>query len=298
MSLQNTADNKNTQKYCKFCKKKVVSSLDCGVCGTSFHPSCGVQAGVADSDNQVTCCKGRDKSEVRSIMDEKQMKSLLEKTFNHHFAPFKNTMEKEISEIKKSMQFLSDIYEEQKTQIRATFDEIKQLKEENCTLKEKVDSMEERLNQIEQREKEKNIVISGIPKQEELLSETIGKVFKALKVPINEGDAQEIFRLNKNEDAPILLKLKNTTIKHELISGMRQMKGLKLNECGLSGGAKNIYFNEDLTRQNQILFKKVRDIKKEKDYHKAYVLNGKVFLKKNENDRPVRIKNEIDIEQL
>ncbi|CAG9815871.1 unnamed protein product [Phaedon cochleariae] len=149
--------------------------------------------------------------------------------------------------------------------------------------------MEERLNHIEQKDKMKNIVVSGIPKQEEEVSETMKKLFKAMKVQINDGDVLETFRLNSNEDAPILLKLKNMEEKNTLMSKIRDLKGIKLNECGLSGGNKSIYFNEDLTRQNQLLFKKARELKKEKKYNKAYVSNGKIYLKKNENDRPIRI---------
>lgn len=288
------------KKRCKFCKKEVKDSFDCEVCLSSYHKSCGIQGRAINKEGKVICCESEVKlpdTLDKRTMDEKQMKTLLEKTFAHHFVPFKNTVERELSELKKSMQFLSDSFEDQKTQFKKTLEEVKQLKDENNRLNEKVVIMEEKLNQIEQREKEKNMVVSGIPKQNEELAETMKKVFEALKVPIKDGDVQEIYRLNNTkEDAPILLKLKTTLIKSELMAKIRESKGLKLNECSLSGGRGSIYFNEDLTRQNQLLFKKVREIRKEKKYYRAYVSNGKVYLRKGESDRPVRIRSELDLE--
>ena len=49
----------------------------------------------------------------------------------------------------------------------------------------------------------------------------------------------------------------------------RSIKGIKVNECGLKGNNWNIYFNEDLTQYNQLLFKKPRELKK-KNYKSAY----------------------------
>lgn len=173
--------------------------------------------------------------------------------------------------------------------------EIRHLKDENTALTQKLSVMEERLNLLEQQDKEKNLIVAGIPKQPGGVEDSMKKVLTAMKMNLNVGDVQEIFRINNKDDAPILLKLKTTEIRSAILKKIRELKGMKLNECGLVGGAKNIFFNEDLTKHNQLLFKRAREVKKEQNYKSVFVANGKIYLKKEENSKPIRIKCEADL---
>lgn len=200
-----------------------------------------------------------------------------------------------MKELKKSVQYVSDAFDDQKKAIEDMLGEIKQLREENCSLKQRVETLENKLNSSEQKERERNLVVTGIPEQEGEPKNTIQKVMEALKVEINEEDILEVYPVNTKKDSPLIVKLKNTQIKHKIIKGVRMLKGIKVRECGLTGENKNIFFNDDLTKQNQYLFKKTREYKKMKNLSAAYVVNGKIYLKVRDSDSPIRIKSESDL---
>lgn len=296
MSSVNKASKKGTKK-CKHCKKDVVlKSVDCEICNSSYHPSCAVQAGVADSDLIAKCCVSK-KSGVKSAeMNEEKLKSVVKELFNEHLNPFKKNIETEFKDIKKSLQFMSDSFDEQKIYIDKMIIEMKLLKEKNANLEQKVQVLEDRINIKEQKEKENNLIVVGIPKQNEEPKKIIERVLKKIKIKIADGDILEVHRINKKEDAPILVKLKKPEIKQDVYRTVRQLKGVKVRECELEGENKNIFFNDDLTKQNQILFKLTRQFKQAHGLRAAYVSNGKIYLKKNENEPATRIRSDTDLQ--
>ncbi|CAH0551330.1 unnamed protein product [Brassicogethes aeneus] len=158
------------KKICKHCKKKVVLWLDCVNCGTSFYRSCEIQAKVTDKTEKVICCK-QEKSEVITEkeatmeLDEKRLKMILESHLNKYFTPIKKSIDTEIMEFKKSVQYISDAFEEQKAATEEAIDEIKRLNEENVLLKSKINVLE--VSTQEQKEKQNNLIVAGIPKQKE-----------------------------------------------------------------------------------------------------------------------------------
>ena len=50
-----------------------------------------------------------------------------------------------------------------------------------------------------------------------------------------------------------------------------------------------------MTLQKRLLFKKAREVKREKGYKTVYLLNGKIFLRKNDTDPPVKVITEADL---
>lgn len=283
----NSKVEEQNRKKCKHCKKNVASSLDCVICASSYHPSCAFQAKVANSDSVVICCTSPEESEVKNKksilkqdMDEKKIKNMVKDLFNEYLSPFKKIIQSDIGDLKKSVQYMSDSFDDQKVEIKNLLSEIKQLKDENTKLSQRVQILEDKINQQEQKEKENNIVVTGIPKQDQDLKVTVCKIVETMKVQISENEIQEVYQINKREGGPIVLKLTNRDAKQKIINRVKQLKGIRVQECGLDGGNKSIYFNDDLTRQNQLLFKKTREIRREKGFRAAYVTNGKIYLKK------------------
>lgn len=295
MSNVNNASQEKRKK-CKHCKKTVViSPVDCVVCSSSYHPSCAVQARVAGSDLIVNCCNTKESEVILDSMDEKRLKSLVEKLFGEHLNPFKKKIQEEVGDIKKSVQFISDSFDEQKQAIDKMLLEMKLIRDENNMLKQKLQTLEDRINAKEQKEKENNLLIVGIPKQNEEPKKIVEKILKKMKVPVRNNDLLEAYRVSKKEDAPIAVKLINQDIKQNIMKTIRQLKGIRVRECELQGADKNIYFNDDLTRQNQYLFKLTREYKQRKGLKSAYVSNGKIYLKKSDSDTSMRIRTEADL---
>ncbi|KAK9875424.1 hypothetical protein WA026_007817 [Henosepilachna vigintioctopunctata] len=104
-------------------------------------------------------------------------------------------------------------------------------------------------------------------------------------------------RLSTKEKAPILIELPNKDMQ-DLIMEKRKERGvMKLRDCGLPGD-DNIFFNEDLPREKQELFLKVRKYRKDHNYKFAWVKNGKIYLRKTESNQAKLIRSNEDLRKL
>ncbi|CAG9770248.1 unnamed protein product [Ceutorhynchus assimilis] len=88
-----------------------------------------------------------------------------------------------------------------------------------------VDDMEDGLNELEQIEKKSNLLVVGIPKQNEEARESLRKVFTAMKVTMQDEDIKEIYRINSKEDAPVMLKLETHEIRSTIFKKIKELKG-------------------------------------------------------------------------
>lgn len=292
----------NSERLCKHCRKKVSSPLDCESCGSSYHPSCATQAKVSDGKN-VNCCKERVKEpvEVQGVdfageMNEVKLRGIIGDLLNKFFSPIKKTIEGDLAELRHSIQHMSECFDEQRTSLARIVSEMGKLRDENALLKRRVETLETKLDLQEQRERQNNIVVVGVPKQPEQDTKgTIRKVMESMRLQVREVDIEAAYRVGKREDGPILLKLKNGEIKQTIFERIRQIKGIKVKECGLQGNDRNIYFNEDLTHHNQLLFKKAREFRKISRCEAVYCRGGKIYLRKDKEGASIRIRSESDL---
>ena len=124
-------------------------------------------------------------------------------------------------------------------------------------------------------------------------------IMDAMELPSIKKEMAECKRIGKKEDGPILVKWSNVHTKREVLRKIRQIKGITLKQCNLEGTRdKKIYFNEDLPMHRRELYKKVRDIRKEKKYKAAFCVNGVIYLKENDQEEPIKIRQECDVFDL
>lgn len=305
-SHENVEVSRNVKK-CKYCKKKVVDSLDCEKCNSSFHPSCGYQTKVVDSSGKVQCCENIEKSEVSSgnfresgellaNMDEKRIKNIIRDSLQQFLSSFEKKIDKKFDDFEKSIQYMSDSFEEQKVKFESVLVEVTMLRKENETLKHRLQSLESKFDDLEVKGKENNIVVVGVPSQDD--SDTgniVSKIVTAMQIPIGKSDIVDSFRLGRKEDGPILVKFRDHSMRKEILRKIKQMKGITNEKCHLKGENGRIYLNEDLPVNKRMLFKKARDIKKREGYAAAFCMNGVVYLRKNDQDPPIKIRNEGDL---
>lgn len=216
-------------------------------------------------------------------MDEKKTRNVIKSMLQEFLGPFK-------AEIEKSVQHMSDTYDKQKSAFDELVGEIKGLRKENLLLKQRLGVVESKLDEIEQKDKANNIIVVGVPKQKERnVKNSVKKVFESVQASIDESDIKECYRLSKREDGPILVKFSNYEVKREILVKIRQQKGTTVKKSGLQGENRKIYLNEDLTTHKRLLFKTAREKKSEKGYKAVYCLNGRIFIRKNDTDPPVKI---------
>ena len=129
--------------------------------------------------------------------------------------------------------------------------------------KTKLNELEKKINNQEQKEKQNNMIMVGVPKQNEKdPKKTVKKIIRAMKIEVADEDVKEVFRIGKKEDAPILIKLNKQEMKTEMLKTIKKLKGIKTNECGLKGRNNNLFFNEDLTNYNQNFLGQQGNLKK------------------------------------
>ncbi|CAH0547036.1 unnamed protein product [Brassicogethes aeneus] len=203
---------------------------------------------------------------VEAKQSEVSLENNIAKLLEIQFAKFKEDMERtyrnEISEVKKSIGFMSDCFEQQKEELKKTLKALKNVQEENNTIKNKMSELENRINNKEQLERENNLIISGVPKQNETTTTIVEKIMNTLKLQ-NSQSILETRRISKKDDSPILVKFAEKNKKVEVFKNRKEIKSVKCSDCQLEGNSQ-IYFNDDLIPNIQTLFQKARDVKKRK----------------------------------
>lgn len=230
-------------------------------------------------------------------MEEAALRDIITNVLTGILDPFRDHVDREFSDLKKSAQFISDCFEEQKRELERVNSDLKQVKNENRDLKTRLNTLEEKINTQDQKGKQNNIIVSGVPLQpSENIQKVVGNIFNTIK--FSPVGTVEMYRINKQEGAPILIKLDSHEEKVKLIKARKMVKGLRVQLCNLAGRNNVIFFNEDLTAMNQALYKRCRDYKKESRIHTVYTRNGKIFIVKQEGESPIRIRNDIDLSNL
>lgn len=300
----------SSQRKCNYCKKRVIEALECLRCNANYHRSCANRVEKGNFSGNLICCEDHaekrevkllkinkplnraEKGDLVSEMDETRLRNIIQAYFKQYLKP----VERKLGDLEKSIQFMSDSFEAQKTRFEELLEETRALRRENETLKEHVNNLQIKFDELEVKERECNIIIDGVPKQNESKTmKTVTNIMAAMNLKIQNNEILESFRLGKRDGGPILVKLKSRETKHNIISTIRKLKGTTVAKCRLEGENRKIYINEDLPKGKRSLFKKVRDIKMEKGYAAAFCNNGTIYLKRKENDAPMKIRSEKDV---
>lgn len=304
------------EKKCSYCKKKAVDVVQCVKCNASYHQSCSQRVKIEISGVKFACCYGTNKSEVKqqkqrkhseksenlpeiAKMDEEKLKAIIKQCFQQFFSPVEKKMDQKLNSLERSVQFMSNEFEQQKKAYEDALGEIKMLKKDNVQLKQRIQLLESTLDGIEQHERANNLIIVGVPKQKEPnLHKITKKICKAMDVTLEDQDIKECYQLEKGEGGRILVKFESQGKKRQIMEQVRQRRGITVRGCNLEGNDGKLYLNDDMTVYKRQLFQKARELKSRFKLRAVYTSNGNIFLKKSEGDRPIKIKSEQDLQNL
>lgn len=205
-------------------------------------------------------------------------------------------VEKEIRSVK---QVLNEIQEDQKI-LKAKQEkqeqEIRSMQAENRIIRTELTDLREYM-EAQEREKRKNwMELTGIPEVNgENLSDIINNVHDACGLQVINNDIIEIYRKkSRNTSAPIILKYAKTDIRDSVKKAMRTNK-VKASDIGFAALDKPIYANDCLSKRIANLFWRVRREKIDKKWHSCWTARNKIYVKINQTDDPVNIRNEEDL---
>lgn len=218
----------------------------------------------------------------------------------------KNKMQgliKEIQELTKSVNFMSEKMDEVLKENKELRIAVKEMDKENKEIKLKVSQLETRLNDIEQEKMGNRIVVKGIPRQNKEITpmQILKKVTAAINVRLEDKDVKECYIKNNTRESEkqiMMVKLTNEEIKNVIIEKKKQARNIRASQCNLHGGEGTIYIEEQLTDHNSRIFFAARQLKKEAGYKYVWVSAGKILVRKKEGDRIKQITSDKDVEEI
>lgn len=214
-------------------------------------------------------------------------------------------------ELKKSVEFLDQKYEDVLSQLRLA--------------NEKYMQQSRKLNELEsafENERKKNqettatfesmaqylrrdcLEISGIPLSEDYsTNDIVIAVGKAINVPVKEEDISTSHHLpSYNSDAPpkIIVKFTRRDVRNVFYANRRKLIKIKTNalpDLGVTA-QENIYISESLTPFKKKLFGDVNKVKKRLRWKHIWTQNGRILVKEAERTKPVYIDSYTDLEDF
>lgn len=220
-----------------------------------------------------------------------EIKLIIQKEIQGLEEKIKKKFDEETRDLKKSIEYMAGKFEEQRQIYEKCIIQNKTILKENQDLIQKVQKLENKTNIRDQMDKKNNILITGIAIQNNSnVREVVSKLITGMGAEINKEDIIDCYRIKTDkEDKPIVIKLKTYEAKRKIFQRRKIIRSISTKECNFQGPNKRIYFNDELTKFNQDLFKAVREFKIENQYKSAYCINGRIYLKKNEDSIPMRI---------
>lgn len=183
----------------------------------------------------------------------------------------------------------------------------KQAKED----KKYITLLENKIEEIETGSRKANLVIKNVPKlagetKEELLDLVIN-LSKSIECSITKLDLKDVYRVrgkNNNQNSPIVVETGSTLLKNEILKmGRTFNKKYKSKLCCKHLGFKTqedtpIFLSEHLTPKGSRLYFLARDLIKTGEYKYCWTAYGKIYIKKNDQEPTIIIRNEEQIHQL
>lgn len=212
-------------------------------------------------------------------------------------------VKKQNNDIQKSVQFMSEKYDE-------LLNKFNLLTDERTADRKYIQLLENKIENLDRNFRSTTIEIRNISYVKgESKSDLINIVINAGKVintAVRNSDIRNIYRVNTQTEGnrPIITEFTNAFTKDDFLSGVKKYnknnKEKKLNTTILSiaGPEKPVYIAESLTFKAKKLYFLAREFAKQYSYSYCWTSHGLIFLKKEDGARPIRISSELDIEKL
>lgn len=258
------------------------------------------------SESSPTNELGDFKEEIRAMLSkwnakqENNLKSFTDK-ITKELAELRSQNEKLQSiklEIEKSASLIDEKYEEINTK-------MKKLESERYEQRKHIESLEKQIQDMQEHRRSAVIELRNIPTKEHEscndLVKTMIDVCKPLQIAVEPSHIRDIYRVQGKHgpSKQIVAEFHSVTAKNNILLAARNFnKGKhateKLNSghIGLTGECVPIYIAERLPTRSRQLFYEARKFAKAHQFAYCWSASGKVFLRKKEGDKSIRINSE------
>lgn len=288
------------------CHKDGSEVMCAGVCESLFHSKCikGDLEGKKLRSNRDWKCKGcrssSNQANVSTSMDNELIRKLTEELSSFRL---------EITELRTSVQFMSDKVDSSnklmldiKQEISALRKENEELRIKNQNLTSDVLELKDRVRSLEQYSRRNNLEISGVPEtpKEDTIS-LLKDIAISIGVELDETQINATHRIpsfNKRRPPPIIVQFHQKMIKDTWIKKFKETKSLSAKQVNSTYPDQRIYISDHLSPENKQFLAKLKAKCREVGYKFAWTRDGKFFARKNEGDRYQKIDTAGDIDKL
>lgn len=319
---------------CIICKDTVTDSVKCSQCKGNLHFGC---AGLAESsyrrmgaDKKASWRCGPCRNSEFSPSAPTILEVLQEvKQLRSEFQEIKQ-LRTDISTVKTDIQNASSLIEklnlkwnEMEPRFSDVEDRLAILEKKVSTiskLQSDLDAANDTISNLKHENKQQNqflrmnnVEISGVVfTKGENLASILQSIFLKVGLSFDMSVVDSIHRVrrfetsankqangNENTRPPaIIVKFTRRLCKDQLLSAVRARRGLTSVDVGISGPCVDLFIGDHLTPDNKLLLKKARALKTELNYAYLWVRDCKIFLRKSEKSKVIRITTETDLKHI
>lgn len=221
-------------------------------------------------------------------------------------------------DVKASLSEIESRFVSFEDRLTTTEDKMSKLQQELSIAKETIVNLQNVNDAREQYCRQNNVEISGVPVTNgENLITILQSVYNIVGLQFDNKEIDSIHRVrrfdatstssvNNAESSPksrsrppaIVVKFIRRTCKDQLLAAVRARRGLTSADIGLPGPASKLYLSDHLTPGNKLLLKRARELKLELNYVYLWVRDCKIFIRKNDKSKVIRINNVYDLSKI
>lgn len=216
---------------------------------------------------------------------------------------------KELTEVKVSIEFLSNAVDTSNTTMKTIQTEMSTIMKENSELKKKcialqsdVDGLKEKIRNYEQYSRRTNIEISGIPETpREDVSKIIEDLGAAIGVAVQDNHVTAAHRIPsfKRDRIPsLIVQFQTKVIRDTWIAKYKDNRNLTARNVNPAYPDNRVYINEHLSPDNKFMLSSLKKKCKEIGYKYVWCREGKFFVRRSEGERSQKINCLSDIDNL
>nr|XP_042912277.1 uncharacterized protein LOC110282482 [Parasteatoda tepidariorum] len=298
---------------CKACTEPILEDSDgftCkGECNSVFHFHCGgfterdFRRLTVDKKQEWTCVQCSKTQENPTKIKSATSPDILEDILQQN-KDLKELITNRFNDLTRSIKFSSEIIQELKNSITELQNANKtlqakneQLTRENAEIKKEMNELIEAVIELKQYSRRSNFEINNSPECEnEDIQQAISQIDNVANTNISENliTAHRVPSFNKDKPKPIIVQVKSKSVRDELL---KKLRNRKLSTCEVNSRFTEmpVYFNEHLTPELKHLFYLSRKAKSEKGFKFCWVRDGKIFLRKDESSKIIRVKSSQDL---
>ncbi|CAG9134929.1 unnamed protein product [Plutella xylostella] len=213
-------------------------------------------------------------------------------------------IQSEMNDIKESIKFSSDKFEEFKSEVMSFKKTMQTIQKENENLRCTISTLHQRINQLEQLSRVANLEIQCVPEyKSENPTNIVQQLSKVIDCEIQDNDlvfCSRISKANPQSSRPrsLLVKFQSPRQRDAYLTAATKYNKehptdkLNTSHLGIACEKKaNVYVVEHLTPEIKSLHAAARQKARELGYKYAWVRNGRVYLRKTESSEYLYVRD-------